>query len=173
LNETFNRSADSQSFLVETVTGIHAIKAHAAERTYRHRWEGLFARYIRTSFKASTVSKIGGNIADFLTNFSYLLILWVGARLAIAQQITVGELVAFQMLSSRVTGPLLRLIQLWQELQEVLLSVDRLGDILNEAPEAESHGRVSITAIARISHFRSMRIEKQEKALVSGRQADA
>jgi len=54
LNETFNRGADSQSFLVETVTGIHAVKAHAAERKSRRRWEGLFARYIRTSFKAFT-----------------------------------------------------------------------------------------------------------------------
>lgn len=137
LNETFNRGADNQSFLVETVTGIHAVKAHAAERKSRRRWEGLFARYIRTSFKASTTSNIGSNIGDFLTNFSYLIILWFGAGLVIDQKITIGVLVAFQMLASKVTGPLLRLVQLWQEFQQVLLSVDRLGDILNTAPEAE------------------------------------
>lgn len=137
LNETFNRSADSQSFLVETVTGIHSMKAHAAEKPSRDRWEGLFARYIRTSFKASTTSNISNNLGDFLTNFSYLLILWVGAHLVIRQELTVGQLVAFQMLSGRVTGPLLRLVQLWQNLQQVLLSVDRIGDILNVAPEAE------------------------------------
>lgn len=137
LNETFNRSADSQSFLVETVTGIHAVKAHAAERKSRKRWEGLFARYIRTSFKASTTSNIGSNIGDFLTNFSYLIILWVGARLVIDQKLTIGALVAFQMLAARVSDPLLRLVQLWQDFQQVLLSVDRLGDILNIAPEAE------------------------------------
>jgi ATP-binding cassette, subfamily B, bacterial len=137
LNETFNRSADSQSFLVETVTGIHSVKAHAAEPVARDRWEGLFARFIRTSFKASTTSNISSNIGDFLTNFSTLLILWFGAKLVIEQQITIGQLVAFQMLSGRVTGPLLRLVQLWQNLQQVLLSVDRIGDILNVAPEAE------------------------------------
>ena len=137
LNETFNRSADSQSFLVETVTGIHSVKAHSAEKSSRDRWEGLFARYIRTSFKASTTSNISNNLGDFLTNFSYLLILWVGAHLVIKQELTVGQLVAFQMLSGRVTGPLLRLVQLWQNLQQVLLSVDRIGDILNVAPEAE------------------------------------
>ena len=137
LNETFNRSADSQSFLVETVTGIHSVKAHAAEKPARDRWEGLFARYIRTGFKASTTSNISNNIADFLTNFSSLLILWVGARLVIDHKLTIGQLVAFQMLSGRVTGPLLRLVQLWQNLQQVLLSVDRIGDILNVAPEAE------------------------------------
>lgn len=138
LNETFNRSADSQSFLVETVTGIQAVKAHTAEKVARDRWEGLFARFIRTGFKASTTSNISNHIADFLTNLSYLIILWVGAGLVIKQDMTVGQLVAFQMLSSRMTGPLLRLVQLWQNLQQVLLSVDRIGDILNTAPEAEA-----------------------------------
>ncbi|MDJ0734156.1 MAG: peptidase domain-containing ABC transporter [Nostocaceae cyanobacterium] len=138
LNETFNRSADSQSFLVETVTGIRSIKAHAAEPASRERWEGLFARFVRTGFKASTTSNISTNIGNFLTNFSNLLILWFGAKLVIDNQFTVGQLVAFQMLSGRVTSPLLRLVQLWQNLQQVLLSVDRIGDILNVAPEAES-----------------------------------
>ncbi len=137
LNETFNRSADSQSFLVETITGIHSVKAHAAEPVARDRWEGLFARFIRTGFKASTTSNISSNIGDFLTNLSSLLILWFGAKLVIEQKLTIGQLVAFQMLSGRVTGPLLRLVQLWQNLQQVLLSVDRIGDILNVAPEAE------------------------------------
>ncbi|MDF5735358.1 MULTISPECIES: type I secretion system permease/ATPase [unclassified Nostoc] len=137
LNETFNRSADSQSFLVETITGIHSVKAHAAEPVARDRWEGLFARFIRTGFKASTTSNISSNIGDFLTNFSTMLILWFGAKLVIEQKLTIGQLVAFQMLSGRVTGPLLRLVQLWQNLQQVLLSVDRIGDILNVSPEAE------------------------------------
>ena len=71
------------------------------------------------------------------TSLSYLLILGVGAHLVIRQQITVGQLVAFQMLSGRVTSPILRLVQLWQTFQQVLLSVNRLGDILNVQPEAE------------------------------------
>ena len=67
-----------------------------------------------------------------------MLILWFGAKLVINHQFTIGQLVAFQILSGRVTSPLLRLVQLWQNLQQVLLSVDRIGDILNVAPEAES-----------------------------------
>jgi HlyB family type I secretion system ABC transporter len=137
LNETFNRSADSQSFLVETITGIHSVKAHAAEKASRDRWEGLYARFVRTGFKASTTGNISNHLGDFLTSFSALLILWFGAQLVIKQDMTIGQLVAFQMLSGHVTGPLLRLIQLWQTLQEVLLAVDRIGDILNVPPEAE------------------------------------
>lgn len=137
LNETFNRSADSQAFLVETVTGIHSVKAHASEKASRDRWEGLYARFVRTGFRATTTANISNNLGNFLTSFSALLILWFGAQLVIKQELTVGQLVAFQMLSGRVTGPLLRLIQLWQTLQQVLLAVDRIGDILNVAPESE------------------------------------
>lgn len=137
LDETFNRSADSQSFLVETVTGIHTVKAHANEKASRDRWEGLYARFVRTGFRANTTANISNNIGNFLTSFSSLLLLWVGARLVINQEFTIGQLIAFQMLSARVTGPLLRLVQLWQNLQEVLLAVDRIGDILNVPPEAE------------------------------------
>lgn len=137
LDETFNRSADSQSFLVETVTGIHTVKAHANEKAARDRWEGLYARFVRTGFRANTTANISNHIGNFLTSFSSLLLLWVGARLVINQEFTIGQLIAFQMLSARVTGPLLRLVQLWQNLQEVLLAVDRIGDILNVPPEAE------------------------------------
>ncbi|MEA5472438.1 peptidase domain-containing ABC transporter, partial [Spirulina sp. 06S082] len=108
----------------------------------RDRWEGLFARYIRTGFRASTTSNISNNIGSFFTNLSSLLILWYGAKLVISREpgseFTIGMLIAFQMLSGRVTAPLLRLVQLWQNLQQVLLSVDRIGDILNVAPEAET-----------------------------------
>lgn len=135
LNESFNRHADSQSFLVETISGIHAVKAHVAQLATRERWEGLFARYIKTSFRASTISNVDGHVGEFLTHLSELLILWVGAMLVIEHKITVGQLVAFQMLSGRAIAPLLRLAQLWQDFQQVLLSVDRIGDILNVEPE--------------------------------------
>lgn len=135
LNESFNRHADSQSFLVETVSGIHAVKAHAAQLPTRERYEGLFAKYVTTSFRASTLSNIDGHLGEFLTHLSELLILWFGAMLVIEHKLTVGQLVAFQMLSGRAIAPLLRLSQLWQDFQQVLLSVDRIGDILNADPE--------------------------------------
>ncbi|MBW4690945.1 MAG: peptidase domain-containing ABC transporter [Lyngbya sp. HA4199-MV5] len=138
LNESFNRHADSQSFLVETVSGIHAIKAHSAQLATRERWEGLFARYVRTNFRASTLSNVDGHVGEWLTNLSELMILWFGAMLVIEHHLTIGQLVAFQMLSGKAIAPLLHLAQLWQSFQQVLLSVDRIGDILNEAPEAAS-----------------------------------
>ena len=138
LNESFNRHADSQSFLVETISGIHAVKAHSAQLATRERWEGLFARYVRTNFRASTLSNVDGHVGEFLTSLSQLMILWFGAMLVIEHHLTVGQLVAFQMLSGKAIAPLLHLAQLWQNFQQVLLSVDRIGDILNQAPEAAS-----------------------------------
>lgn len=170
LNETFNRSSDSQSFLVETVTGIQSLKAHAAEKRVRDRWEGLYARYVRTGFKASTTANISNNIGTFLTSFSSLLILWFGARFVINQDLTIGQLVAFQMLSGRVTGPLLRLIQLWQNLQQVLLAVDRIGDILNVAPEAEPGTGLALPALKGQVTFEqiSFRYHAQQEPILKG-----
>ena len=147
LNESFNRHADSQSFLVETISGIHAIKAHSAQLPTRERWEGLFARYVRTGFRASTLSNIDGHVGEFLTQLSALLILWFGAMLVIEHHLTIGQLVAFQMLSGKAIAPLLHLAQLWQNFQQVLLSVDRIGDILNEAPEAASETGLVLSPI--------------------------
>lgn len=135
LNESFNRRADSQSFLLETITGIHAVKAHTAQRPTRDRWEGLFARYVNTSFRADTLGNIDGHIAQFLTRLSEILILFFGAKLVIDQQFTIGSLVAFQMLSGQAIGPILRLAQLWEDFQRVALSVSRIGMILNTTPE--------------------------------------
>jgi ATP-binding cassette subfamily B protein len=170
LNETFNRSADSQSFLVETVTGIHSVKAHAAEKASRDRWEGLYARFIRTGFKATTTANISNHIGDFLTSFSALLILWFGARLVIERDFTIGQLVAFQMLSGRVTGPLLRLVQLWQNLQEVLLAVDRIGDILNVAPEAEPGTGLTLPRLRGQVSFDQVffRYQEQQEPILKG-----
>ncbi|UIE38136.1 peptidase domain-containing ABC transporter [Leptodesmis sichuanensis] len=147
LNESFNRHADSQSFLVETVTGIHAIKAHTAQLSTRERWEGLFARYIRTNFRSSTLSNIDSHVGEFLINLSELLVLWFGAMLVIEHHLSVGQLVAFQMLSGKAIAPLLHLAQLWQNFQQVLLSVDRIGDILNEAPESTSETGVVLPPV--------------------------
>lgn len=135
LNESFNRRADSQSFLLETISGIHAVKAHTAQRPTRERWEGLFAKYVRSSFRADTLANVDGHIAEFLTHLSEILILFVGAQLVINQQFTIGSLVAFQMLSGQAIGPILRLAQLWEDVQRVLLSVTRIGLILNTTPE--------------------------------------
>lgn len=135
LNERFNSGADAQSYLVETVSGIQTVKSFALEPQAQKKWEGLLSSYIRASFKTYQLSGTAGAIGQFINRASALTILWLGAHLVMNGKLTVGQLIAFQMLSSRVSDPVLRLVQMWQDFQQTGISIKRLGDIFNTKPE--------------------------------------
>lgn len=135
LDEKFNCGAESQSYLVEAVTGVQTIKSFATEPTAQKKWETLLSNYTKSSFKSTILSGNVGAVAQFIQKIFDLLILWFGARLVINGELTVGQLVAFRMLAGRVSGPVLRLVQMWQDFQQTSLSVQRLGDIFNSKPE--------------------------------------
>jgi subfamily B ATP-binding cassette protein HlyB/CyaB len=135
LDERFNKGADAQSYLVEAVSGVQTVKSFALEPASQKKWEGLLSSYIRASFKTYQLSGIAGALGQLINRSSYLVILWVGAHLVIEGNLTVGQLIAFQMLSARVSDPVLRLVQMWQEFQQTGLSIKRLGDIFNTKPE--------------------------------------
>ena len=135
LDERFNRGAESQAFLVEMVTGAQTIKAMAVEPEVQKRWESLLANYVKASFRTSKLSGVAGSIGQLIERGSTLAILWLGAHLVMRGDLTVGQLIAFQMLSGRVSGPVLRLVQLWQDFQQTGLSIRRLGDIFHTTPE--------------------------------------
>ena len=131
LHEKFNRGADNQAFLVETVSGIETVKAGSIEPQSQKHWEEQLAGYVKASFKATNLGNIAGQSASFINKIMILLILWVGAHLVMDGELSVGMLVAFNMLAARVSGPILKIVQLWQEFQQAGISVQRLGDILN------------------------------------------
>ena len=135
LHEKFNRGAENQSFLVEAISGIQTVKALAVEPPLLRKWEEQLAGYVRASFRATSVMTVAGQTATCIQKVTIVAVLWVGAYRVIAGDLTIGQLIAFNMLSAQVTGPLLRLVNLWQELQQVGISVQRLGDILNTQPE--------------------------------------
>lgn len=148
LHEKFNRGAENQAFLVETVNGVETIKAGAVEPQQQRQWEQQLAAYVKASFNATNLGNIANQTAGLINKLVILGILWVGARLVIQGELSVGQLVAFNMLAARVSGPILRLTQLWQEFQQAGISVQRLGDILNAQPEpAYNPGRASLPAL--------------------------
>jgi subfamily B ATP-binding cassette protein HlyB/CyaB len=148
LEERFNRGAENQAFLVEAVTGVETLKAMAVEPRMQRRWEEQLAAYVHTAFRATTLGNVGSQTASLVSKLTTALVLWVGARLVIDGGLTVGELVAFNMLAGRVTTPVLRLAQLWQDFQQVRISVHRLGDILNTRTEpTQAPGRTALPAI--------------------------
>ncbi len=135
------RYAATNSYLVEVLSGIETVKSQNIELRSRMTWQEQYGRYISAGFKAVKLSTIAGSLSDFLNKFSSLLVLWVGAYLVLKNKLTLGELIAFRIISGYVTGPLLRLSQLWQNFQETALSLERLGDILNHAQESPPEAR--------------------------------
>ncbi len=135
LHEKFNRGAENQAFLVEAVSGIRTVKAMAVESPLVRRWEEQLAGYVRASFRATSVMMIAGQSATCVQKVTTVAVLWLGAYRVIDGDLSIGQLIAFNMLSAQVTGPLLRLVNLWQEFQQVGISMQRLGDVLNTQPE--------------------------------------
>ena len=148
LEEKFRRGAENQSFLVESVTGIGTLKAMAVEPQMRDRWEKLFSAYTTTGFSVAKLANVGSHLIQLVSKLTTVAILYFGAKQVIAGELSVGSLVAFNMLSGRVAAPILRLSQLWQDFQQMRISVDRLGDVLNAPAEPEYNpGRASLPAI--------------------------
>ncbi|MDM9384722.1 peptidase domain-containing ABC transporter [Chlorogloeopsis sp. ULAP01] len=134
------RNAETQSYLVEVVSGIQTVKAQNIELNSRWQWQTRYARYISASFQNVLTSNTVSSFSNFLNKLSSLLLLWVGAYLVLQKQLTLGELIAFRIIAGYVTSPLLRLIQLWQNFQETALSLERLADILDTPQETELGG---------------------------------
>ncbi len=135
VQESFSRGAENQAFLVETINGIDTVKTMAAEPQTIQRWDNQLASYVRAGFKTQTLSTIANEGVNFISKLVTVATLWLGARLVIDGQISVGQLIAFNMLAGRVSQPIIRLAQLWTNFQQTSVSVQRLGDILNTRTE--------------------------------------
>jgi ATP-binding cassette subfamily B protein len=135
------RNAETHSYLVEVLNGIETVKSQTIELRSRMSWQERYAHYVSAGFKAVKLGTTLSSLSDFLNKTSSLLVLWVGAYLVLQQELTLGEMIAFRIISGYVTSPLLRLSQLWQNFQETALSIERLGDILNHPQEVPPEAR--------------------------------
>ena len=148
LDEKFQRGAENQAFLVESVTGVETLKAMALEPQMQRRWEEQLAGYVAASFRVISLGNTASQTAQFISKMVMAGILYFGAKLVIDGDLTVGELVAFNLLAGRVSAPVLRLAQTWQDFHQARLSVQRLGDILNTPAEPiYNPGRTALPAI--------------------------
>ncbi|MHC5858903.1 peptidase domain-containing ABC transporter [Nostoc sp.] len=132
------RNAETQSYLVEVMSGIQTVKAQNIELRSRFSWQERYARFVAAGFKTVVTSTLANSTSNFLNKLSSLLVLWVGAYLVLQQKLTLGELIAFRIISGYVTSPILRLAQLWQSFQETALSLERLSDIVDTPQEGET-----------------------------------
>jgi subfamily B ATP-binding cassette protein HlyB/CyaB len=175
LEDKFNRGAENQAFLVESVTGIQTLKAMAVEPQMQRRWEEQLAGYVGASFKAANLGNVASQSAGFINKVTVVLILWIGATLVMRGELSVGQLIAFNMIAARVSGPILRLVQLWQDFQQAGISVRRLGDILNSPTEpGYNPGRAALPTLTgriRFDHV-SFRYAPDRAQVLSGIRLD-
>ena len=127
--------AKTQSHLIEVISGIQTVKAQHFELTARWKWQDRYRKFVTEGFKSTTLGATSGEVGGFLNQLSSLLVLWVGMSLVLKGEFTLGQLIAFRIISGNVTGPMLQLAGLYQGFQTVSLSMERLGDIIDQKPE--------------------------------------
>ena len=135
LNDKFNKSAENQSFLVETLSGMDTLKAMAVEPRWQQAWDRQLAACVSAGLSTTNIGLVANGGISLVGKLTTAAIMWLGALQVIDHQMTVGELVAFNMLAGQVASPILRLAQLWNDFQQIGISMSRLGDILNAKTE--------------------------------------
>lgn len=137
--EIFNALVGESSYLIEALTGIRTVKSMAVEQTVRWHWEELLNRSIRTMLDGQLISNKLQIFSSTIEAASTTALLWFGAWLVIHNQLTIGQLVAFNMLLGSIITPFQRLTVLWNEVQEVVIAVERINDVLDAEPEEGWH----------------------------------
>ena len=147
LEEKFKMGAQSNSYLVESVTGIQTVKSLSIEGSMFRKWEEKLGNYIKSGFKLAVVGNFTGSFSNLLQKLMTICILYFGVKLVIENKLTIGQLIAFQMFAGQFSAPVLRLVNLWNEFQQTLLAVDRIGDILNSPAEIQNKNAITLTNV--------------------------
>ena len=147
LEEKFQMGAHSNSYLVESVTGVQTVKSLAIEGSMFRKWEDKLGKYLKSSFNLAIIGNFTGSICGFLQKGMTISILYLGVMLVIENKLTIGQLIAFQMFSGQFAAPMLRLVGLWNDFQQALLAVDRIGDILNSPLEMQSGNAITLNHV--------------------------
>ena len=148
LEEKFQMSANQNSYLVEAVTGIDTVKSLSIEGSMQKNWDNHLAKYVESDFNLSKLSNILTGFSSFLRQLMTMGILYFGVLLVLEHKLSIGQLIAFQMFANQFIGPILRLVNLWNDLQQVLLSIDRIGDILNTKREKDTGSSIALPSVS-------------------------
>ena len=135
INDRFLIGSESRSFMIEAITGIHTVKSATVEQNFIRRYEEILARLVNSSLAVVNVANVANTIGGFFNSMFTLAILWIGSYYVMEGEISVGELIAFQMIAGQMIAPVMRLINQWQYFQQIRVSIERLGDIMDEEVE--------------------------------------
>lgn len=157
MKQRFQRGAENQEFLVEALAGSQTIKAAAVEPLVQQRFDQQLGRYIKTSFEAVVLFALSQSLMQYVSRLSTAVLLYLGARAVMTRGMTIGEMIAFTMMSEQLTAPILRLSQLWQDFQQFNVSMARLGDIMKSPVEVDSNTLAELPPMEGAISFRNVR----------------
>ena len=151
-------NARTQSHLVEVLGGIQTVKAQNVEMVSRWKWQELYSTYIARTFEKSLTGTALSQSSQILQKLSQLLVLWVGASLVLEGKLSLGQLIAFRIISGYVTQPLLRLSNIWQNVQELKVSFERLADVIDTPQESNDKdaAKIPLPSIDGVVAFESL-----------------
>lgn len=152
--EIFNAKTVESSYLIEALTGIGTVKSMGIERIVRWHWEELFNKSIKVNFSGQLISITLQLFSSTIDAVVTTALLWFGVGQVIQNQLTIGQLVAFNMLLGNVISPFKRLISVWNEFQEVLIAVERINDVIDTAPEEDLHSQIRVSLPRIQGHIR-------------------
>lgn len=147
LENKFQMAAQSNSYLVESVTGIQTVKSLAIEGSMQKKWEDYLGCYVKSGFRLSNMNNVSSTFAAAFQKAMTITVLYIGVKLVIENKLTIGQLIAFQMFANQFASPVLRLVNLWNELQQAILGIDRLGDILNNPVEMQQGKTITLPQV--------------------------
>ena len=151
-------NARTQSHLVEVLSSMHTVKAQNIELRSRWKWQDLYTDYVAEGFDNTLTSTVASSASGFLNKLSGLLVIWAGAFLVLNGSLTLGGLIAFRIIAGYVTGPLLRMGSIWQNIQETSLSLERLADVIDHPAETQENNseKISMPQINGAINFRNI-----------------
>ena len=165
LEDKHDKIAENQSFLVETLNGMETIKSGAIEPQQQREWETRLADYAKCSFNSTTLSNLINQSLGLISKLLTVALLFIGAKLVLAGELSVGQLIAFNMLTSRVVAPIQRLAQIWQEFTSTRVSINRVADILDMPTEPMMlTGKTELPALQGLIEFQDVSFQYQENA---------
>ncbi|MTC61656.1 type I secretion system permease/ATPase [Providencia rustigianii] len=159
--KSYQADENGLTFLTESISGIETIKTTATEKYFYQRWQKILSKQLTQNFKVSIRSVIATQLMTLVSKITTALLLWIGVKEVLNGNITPGELVAYNMLSAHVTQPVLRFAQIWQDFQHTIISLRRVGDILDKPIENERKGIASSATIQGQIEFQNIRFRYQ------------
>lgn len=151
---SFERAAEAESHMVESVTAIGTVKETAAERAIRWKWEGLMIKALNVEFQGALTNIAASSAGNILQTLNTTFLLWYGAHQVISGDLSLGQLMAFNALVGNVTRPMLGMIELWHDLQEVNIAFERINDVFDSKPEDDPAEKMLINVPAMRGHIR-------------------